>query len=442
MHSPDDYIPGPSPGPSPSTPVPARSQSEQPPVDKERVTDDPGGVAVKQEAPDQEAENVRPSTPPMADASRKRPAETPAAQTAVKQEPTDSIDGEVAAKRSRQAEPTPASGETGEAADQQQEPEDFGEAVFADESQKVLLYESLVRPGKHESRHIKFNHVALGATLKFLRAGTSDEASFYVCARCAAICKQRKLKMGRLVVQDGRLMTDPEVINGEGHGHYCLEELAGEDPRQGASTGPLQTDATAEQVQAPRRTVWQAHPSVEPTEPAPSDAQAAEAPVLRAPKREPLEDPDVELLDGPRLSDVSVKKRRSSCASSSTNTPSLPPLTASTSFSSKPSVAVAYFGDAVYDHPGDPSSFTYESDLYGSFKFVLLDEVEKEEGGQRNVMRLYRCEACFERKCPRVSVVLLTACFSLADAYVQGRGGAHDHDVRPAHRQVRPGHSS
>ncbi|KAH7666471.1 hypothetical protein AAVH_43168, partial [Aphelenchoides avenae] len=36
------------------------------------------------------------------------------------------------------------------------------------------------------------------------------------------------------------------------------------------------------------------------------------------------------------------------------------------------------------------------SDLYGTFKFVLLDEVEKVEGGQLNVMRLYRCEACFE----------------------------------------------
>ncbi|KAH7693227.1 hypothetical protein AAVH_39740, partial [Aphelenchoides avenae] len=359
MHLPDDYVPGPSPGPSPSTPVPARSQSEQPPVDKERVRDDAGGVAVKQEVPDQEAENVRPPTPPTADASRKRPAETPATQTAVKQEPTDSVDGEVAANRSRQAERTPPPGQSEEATDQQQEPEDFGEAVFADESQKVLLYESLTHPGKHESRHMKFNHVTLGATLKFLRAGTSDEASFYVCAKCAAICKQRKLKMGRLVVQDRRLMTDPEVINGEGHGHYCLEELTAEDPRQRASTDPMQTEASAELVQAPRRTLWQAHPSVESTEPAPLETQTAEAPVLRAPKREPLEEPDVELLDGPRVSDVPVKKRRSSCASSSTNTPSLPPLTATSSFSSKPSVAVAYFGDAVYDHPDDPSSFTY-----------------------------------------------------------------------------------
>ncbi|KAH7691400.1 hypothetical protein AAVH_40086, partial [Aphelenchoides avenae] len=34
------------------------------------------------------------------------------------------------------------------------------------------------------------------------------------------------------------------------------------------------------------------------------------------------------------------------------------------------------------------------SDVYGSFKFLLLDELEKEEGGQTNVVRLYQCETC------------------------------------------------
>lgn len=50
--------------------------------------------------------------------------------------------------------------------------------------------------------------------------------------------------MGRLVVQDGRLMTDPEVINGEGHGHYCLEEQAEDSRRGGFPAEPSQTEAT------------------------------------------------------------------------------------------------------------------------------------------------------------------------------------------------------
>lgn len=75
--------------------------------------------------------------------------ETPATQTAVKQEPADSVDEEVPAKRSRQAEPTPPTEEPEAEADQQ-EPEDFGEAVFADDTQKVLLYESLKHPGEHK----------------------------------------------------------------------------------------------------------------------------------------------------------------------------------------------------------------------------------------------------------------------------------------------------
>ncbi|KAH7705532.1 hypothetical protein AAVH_27257 [Aphelenchoides avenae] len=138
-------------------------------------------------------------------------------------------------------------------------------------------------------------------------------------------------------------------------------------------------------------------PSVQPTEQAPLEVEAALAEVppaevrlLRVPKQELDEDIDVEVLDEPP---VSVRDYRSSCASSSTNTPSLPTLAGSSSLS-RLSVPVAYFGDAVYDRVADPSSFTYESDVYGGFNFVLLDEVQKGEGGQLNVVRLYQCEAC------------------------------------------------
>ncbi|KAH7729980.1 hypothetical protein AAVH_02466 [Aphelenchoides avenae] len=60
----------------------------------------------------------------------------------------------------------------------------------------------------------------------------------------------------------------------------------------------------------------------------------------------------------------------------------------------KPPPPVAYFGEAVYDQADDPSSFTYKSDLYGAFKFVLLDEEVKERDGRVKVLRLYQCEGC------------------------------------------------
>ncbi|KAH7702209.1 hypothetical protein AAVH_30645, partial [Aphelenchoides avenae] len=136
-------------------------------------------------------------------------------------------------------------------------------------------------------------------------------------------------------------------------------------------------------------------PSVQPTELGPLAAQAslaetAKIALLLTPKREMDEDIDVELLGDPPMP---TSEHWRSCASSSTTTPSLPTLAATSSSSNAP-VSVAYFGDAVYDRPNDPSSFTYDSDVYGSFKFVLLDEVEKEEGGQISIVRLYQCKAC------------------------------------------------
>ncbi|KAH7719540.1 hypothetical protein AAVH_13008 [Aphelenchoides avenae] len=161
--------------------------------------------------------------------------------------------------------------------------------------------------------------------------------------------------------------------------------------------GIMQVEHPMNEISAER-----ACPSVHCIEPGPLEAQEplaepppAEIDLLRTPKRELDEDVDVELLDDPPLP---IREHRSSCASpSTTTTPSLPTLAASSS-AANASVPVAYFGDAVFDRPSDPSSFTYESDVYGSFKFVLLDEVEKEEGGQISIVRLYQCKACLARK--------------------------------------------
>lgn len=44
--------------------------------------------------------------------------------------------------------------------------------------------------------------------------------------------------MNELIVKDGRLLTNPEVINAVGRGHYCLEGLL-VHPR--ASSAPPET---------------------------------------------------------------------------------------------------------------------------------------------------------------------------------------------------------
>lgn len=121
----------------------------------------------------------------------------------------------------------------------------------------------------------------------------------------------------------------------------------------------LQVEHPMNEISAER-----ACPSVHCIEPGPLEAQEplaepppAEIDLLRTPKRELDEDVDVELLDDPPLP---IREHRSSCASpSTTTTPSLPTLAASSS-AANASVPVAYFGDAVFDRPSDPSSFTYE----------------------------------------------------------------------------------
>lgn len=55
-------------------------------------------------------------------------------------------------------------------------------------------------------------------------------------------------------------------------------------------------------------------------------------------------------------------------------------------------------GTIVYVICKDIKNLDFRSDVYGSFKFVLLDEVEKEEGGQISIVRLYQCKACLARK--------------------------------------------
>ncbi|KAH7714459.1 hypothetical protein AAVH_18185 [Aphelenchoides avenae] len=340
---------------------------------------------------------------------------------------------------------------------------DYGKAIFADASHYILLYPSKRHPGEH------------------------------------------RLDMNELIVKDGRLLTNPEVINAVGRGHYCLEGLL-VHPR--ASSAPPETappvinvtqHSAGTTTNAPaqaqglllRQPPLQVIPATNPAGVVPANSvldtathtpnatHAAEARVLTPAPTATSSSSD----GGQRGDNASAPSERGSLtvryspsergmvlqathtsaqmtfgefrrmfnipqssrkgfsfkrtetewevirdedaalpaingqvevrvtqhpAGTTTNAPApvtsravgppsataAPPPTTSAVSLTNSVLPMAYFGDAIYDRPTDPSSFTYKSDLYGQFKFVLLDTVEKVQDGRPSVVRLYVCDAC------------------------------------------------